>query len=133
MARQARTIVPGVAHHVTQRGNRREAIFLQPGDEAVYLDLMSTQLRRRDVACWAYCLRPNHVHLILTPEDGTGLALAVGEAHRRYTAFIGARGGLAMVERRRPHRRAKHAACFGRAGAGAHRQLRRPCGRRGGR
>ena len=93
MARQARTIVPGVAHHVTQRGNRREAIFLQPGDEAVYLDLMSTQLRRRDVACWAYCLMPNHVHLILTPEDGTGLALAVGEAHRRYTAFIGARGG----------------------------------------
>ena len=36
---------------------------------------------------------PNHVHLILTPEDETGLALAVGEAHRRYTGFVGARGG----------------------------------------
>ena len=93
MARQARMIVPGVPHHVTQRGNRRERIFLQPGDEAIYLDLMATQLRRRGVACWAYCLMPNHVHLILTPEDETGLALAVGEAHRRYTGFIGARGG----------------------------------------
>jgi putative transposase len=36
---------------------------------------------------------PNHVHLILTPSDETGLGLAVGEAHRRYTNFINARGG----------------------------------------
>jgi putative transposase len=68
-------------------------MFRQPGDEAVYLNLMSTQLRRRGVACWAYGLMPNHVHLILTPEDETGLALAVGETHRRYTTFVGARGG----------------------------------------
>jgi putative transposase len=84
--------VPGIPHHVTQRGNRRERIFLEPGDEALYLDLMSTQLRRHDVACWAYCLMPNHVHLILTPADEPGLARAVGEAHRRYAAFVGARG-----------------------------------------
>jgi putative transposase len=92
MARRARVIIPGLPHHVTQRGNRREAIFLEPGDEAVYLDLMSGQLRRHEVACWAYCLMPNHVHFILTPKDETGLARAVGEAHRRYTAFVGARG-----------------------------------------
>jgi putative transposase len=85
-------IIPGAPHHVTQRGNRREPIFLQPGDEAVYLGLMSQQLRRYGVACWSYCLMPNHVHFILTPTDETGLARAVGEAHRRYTGFIGARG-----------------------------------------
>ncbi len=84
--------VPGIPHHVTQRGNRRERIFLEPGDEALYLDLMSTQLRRHDVACWAYRLMPDHVHLILTPADEPGLARAVGEAHRRYAAFVGARG-----------------------------------------
>jgi putative transposase len=93
MARQARVIVPGVPHHVTQRGNRREPIFLQEGDEAVYLGLMSAQLRRRGVDCWAYCPMPNHVHFILTPRNEAGLALAVGEAHRRYTSFIGARDG----------------------------------------
>ena len=43
------------------------------------------------VACWAYCLMPNHVHLILTPQSETGLSRAVGEAHRRYTAFFNAR------------------------------------------
>ena len=92
MARRARMIIPGVAHHVTQRGNRRERIFLEDGDEQVYLDLLSQQLQRYGVACWAYCLMPNHVHLILTPSDETGLTRAVGEAHRRYTGFIGARG-----------------------------------------
>ena len=92
MSRRSRMIIPGVPHHVTQRGNRRERIFFEPGDEALYLDLMSEQLRRRAVACWAYCLMPNHVHFILTPTDEDGLSRAVGEAHRRYAAFIGARG-----------------------------------------
>ena len=55
---------------------------------------MGVQLERYGVACWAYCLMPNHVHLILTPSDEVGLARAVGEVHRRYTAFVGARGAL---------------------------------------
>jgi putative transposase len=86
-------VIPDLPHHVTQRGNRRERIFFEPGDEQVYLDLLSAQLRRREVACWSYCLMPNHVHLVLTPSDETGLALAVGEAHRRYTVFVSARAG----------------------------------------
>ncbi|MBW8880739.1 MAG: transposase [Asticcacaulis sp.] len=92
MARRARMIIPGVPHHVTQRGNRREPIFFENGDQEVYLDLMAAQLKRYAVECWSYCLMPNHVHFILTPSDETGLGRAVGEAHRRYTAFIGARG-----------------------------------------
>ena len=92
MARRARMIFPGIAHHVTQRGNRREPIFFEKGDEQVYLDLLAFQLKRYRVACWAYCLMPNHVHLILTPSDEVGLTRAVGETHRRYTAFVGARG-----------------------------------------
>jgi len=92
MARIARVVLPGLPHHVTQRGNRREPIFFEPGDQGVYLDLLAGQLERQGVECWAYCLMPNHVHLILTPSTETGLARAVGEAHRRYTAFVGARG-----------------------------------------
>lgn len=92
MARLARMVIPGIPHHVTQRGNRRERIFFEAGDEQIYLDLMSAQLKRHSVECWAYCLMPNHVHLVLTPSDENGLARAVGEAHRRYTAFISARG-----------------------------------------
>ena len=93
MARRARMIFPGLAHLVTQRGNRGEPIFFEDGDQQIYLDLLATQLKRYGVACWGYCLMPNHVHLILTPSDEIGLTRAVGEAHRRYAAFVGARGG----------------------------------------
>ncbi|MDO8295472.1 MAG: transposase [Caulobacter sp.] len=93
MSRSSRIVVPGLPHHVTQRGNRREAIFFEPGDEQRYLDLLTTQTGRHGVEVWAYCLMPNHVHLILTPADEPGLARAVGETHRRYTTIINARHG----------------------------------------
>ena len=40
---------------------------------------------------WAYCLLPNHGHLLLLPADAAGLASAVGETHRRYTSLVNAR------------------------------------------
>jgi putative transposase len=93
MARLARIIVPGVPHHVTQRGNRREPIFFEPGDQDVYRDLLATHCTKAGVEVWAYCFMPNHVHVILAPREATGLARAVGDAHRRYTTFINARAG----------------------------------------
>jgi putative transposase len=92
MARLGRIVVPGLPHHVTQRGNRREAIFFEDGDHEIYLDLLTEQTLKADVEVWAYCLMPNHVHLILNPTHADGLGLAIGEAHRRYTNFINARG-----------------------------------------
>jgi putative transposase len=87
-----RMVVASLPHHVTQRGNRREAIFFEDGDHDIYRDLLAEQTRKAGVEVWAYCLMPNHVHLILTPTRADGLGLAVGEAHRRYTNFINARG-----------------------------------------
>ena len=91
MARLSRITVPDIPHHVTQRGNRRLRLFDGPDDYALYRDLMADRCRANGVACWAYCLMPNHVHLILAPATAVGLSRAVGEAHRRYTAFVNAR------------------------------------------
>ena len=91
MTRIARVVVPGLPHHVTQRGNRRERIFFEAGDYALYRDWLAQSCRRFGVACWAYCLMPNHVHLILTPGDGAGLALALARTHRLYAGFANAR------------------------------------------
>jgi len=49
MARLARTVVAGLPHHVTQRGNRREAIFFEDGDHEVYRDLLAEQTRKATV------------------------------------------------------------------------------------
>jgi putative transposase len=92
MTRLARMVIPGLPHHVTQRGNRREAIFFEDGDQQIYCDMLAEQSRKANVEVWAYCLMPNHVHLIVKPQQADGLVRALGETHRRYTNFINARG-----------------------------------------
>jgi putative transposase len=91
MARLARVVVAGLPHHVTQRGNRRQPVFLGPEDYATYRALLAEHCRAAGVAVWAYCLMPNHVHLILVPKDADGLRAALGEAHRRYTRHVNMR------------------------------------------
>jgi putative transposase len=86
-------VVPGVPHHVTQRGNRRQTAFFQEEDYAAYLTLLGEWCRHWQVGVWAYCLMPNHVHLIVVPESEAGLRRALGEAHRRYTRRINFREG----------------------------------------
>ena len=91
MARIARFIVPGLPHHVTQRGNRRETVFFSDADYELYRDLLAMQCSKHEVAVWSYCLMPNHVHLILVPARAESLGRALGETHRRYSAAINAR------------------------------------------
>ena len=93
MARLARVEVPGLPHHVTQRGNRGQQVFFEDADYRVYLELLSEHAHAARVAVWAYCLMPNHVHLILVPREAGGLRAALGEAHRRYTRHINLREG----------------------------------------
>ena len=88
MARIARVIAPGIPHHITQRGNRRQQTFFCDDDYTAYIDLMSEWCSKHRVEIWAWCLMPNHVHLIAVPESEEGLARAIGEAHRRYTRRI---------------------------------------------
>ncbi len=95
MARLARVVVPGLPHHVTQRGNRRLPTFYGEDDYRRYRALMAESLARCGVEVWAYCLMPNHVHLVLVPRDETGLARGVGEAHRRYSSAVNQREGWA--------------------------------------
>jgi REP-associated tyrosine transposase len=91
MARIARVVAPGYPHHVIQRGNRRQQVFFYDEDYLAYLNLMSEWCSKCRVEIWAWCLMPNHVHLIAVPQSEEGLARAIGEAHRRYTRRINLR------------------------------------------
>jgi putative transposase len=93
MARIARIIAPGIPHHVTQRGNRRMQTFFCDQDYQEYINLLAQWCRRCNVAVWAYCLMPNHVHIIAVPDNESGLRQAIGETHRRYTCMINVREG----------------------------------------
>ncbi len=91
MARLARAVAPGLPHHVTQRGNRRQTVFFSDADYQAYRALVAEHCAAAGVAVWGYCLMPNHVHLILVPEDEGALRRALGEAHRRYTRRVNLR------------------------------------------
>jgi putative transposase len=91
MARLARVVVPGHPHHVTQRGNGRARTFFGDADYALYRDLLAENCRAADVEVWAWCLMPNHVHLILVPSDPDGLRRALARVHRSYAGVIQAR------------------------------------------
>jgi putative transposase len=93
MARLARVVATGLPHHVTQRGNRRQQAFFCDEDYDCYVELMAQFCRAEQVEIWAYCLMPNHVHLIAVPQSVEGLRRAIGEAHRRYTRMVNFREG----------------------------------------
>ena len=93
MARLPRIVIPGVAHHVTQRGNRRLPVFFSDEDRRGYLALLAEAARASGTACLAWCLMDNHVHLLLVPETADGLRATLGEAHRRYTRAVNFREG----------------------------------------
>lgn len=88
MARIARLVVPGYPHHVTQRGNRRQTTFFSARDYQEYVDKVCEAKAAAGVSIWAYCLMPNHVHLIAVPERKSSLAELFAKAHRAYTRYI---------------------------------------------
>jgi putative transposase len=88
MARLARLVVPEVAHHVTQRGNRRQPVFFEDSDYEAYRELLAENIRANGVRCVAWCLMPNHVHLILEPPSPDALRSALAKAHRLYSRRI---------------------------------------------
>ncbi len=91
MARLARVVVPGLPHHVTQRGNGRARTFFSDDDYAFYLKLLTAACASAKVRCLAYVLLPNHVHLILVPKDVDGLRKAMSSVHRAYAGMVNAR------------------------------------------
>ena len=93
MARLARIVAPGLPHHITQRGNRCQPTFFCDEDYQYYLELMAQWCSAHQVEIWAYCLMPNHVHLIAVPQSADGLRRAIGEVHLRYTRMVSFREG----------------------------------------
>ena len=68
MPRRARMYLPGLPYHVVQRGNNREACFIEPENYQFYLVLWEELARRYGVSVHAYGLMTNHMHFLVTPQ-----------------------------------------------------------------
>ena len=88
MARIARIVVPGLPHHVTQRGNRRARVFDGDNFRQAYLGLVRQYAQRQGVRIWAYTLMDNHVHFVVVPQDEKSLARCFRGGHTRFALRV---------------------------------------------
>ena len=65
MARRPRLLAPGLLYHVIARGNQKLKTFLSQRDYLAYLERLSLYRMRYRVSVYAYCLMPNHLHLLV--------------------------------------------------------------------
>jgi putative transposase len=93
MPRQSRLVLPGVAMHVIQRGNNRGACFHVRSDYLLYLLHLHELAKKFDCAVHAYCLMPNHVHLLLTPSSEGGCIALMRDLGQRYVQYFNRRHG----------------------------------------
>ena len=84
MARLPRLTVPGYPHHVIQRGNNRQPIFVTDEDRRFMLQTLATRARDLQVAIHAYVLMDNHFHLLATPATADGLPALMQGVGRSY-------------------------------------------------
>lgn len=87
MPRARRVVAVGAAHHITQRGNARQDVFLNDAVQRVYLQLIAEHASQNHLRILAYCLMTNHVHLVAVPESDRALANTFRHAHARFAQF----------------------------------------------
>ncbi len=96
MPRVRRITAAGVIQHVMNRGNRRATIFRQPSDYRAFVSLLSDAAVRFPVKLFAFCLMPNHWHLVLVAEEESAISSYMrwltGTHVRRYHRLYGLEG-----------------------------------------
>jgi len=96
MARKERIVVPGGYHHLVQRGNNKQQVFHEAPDYKKYCELLRLFANKHECKVGAYCLMPNHVHLLVRPPQKENLARlmkCVNVSYQHYlndtTGFVG--------------------------------------------
>jgi len=93
MPRIARMVIPGLPYHITQRGNRGEAVFFSDNDRRRYLSWLRDYSERYGLDVMGYCLMTNHVHLVGEPQSPDSLALTLRSLNMRHSQAINTERG----------------------------------------
>lgn len=88
MPRIARVVAIGLPHHITQRGNYRQDVFLDDNDRTKYLLWIQEYSQKYHLNILAYCLMQNHVHFVAIPQKEDSLARTFNIAHMRYSQYL---------------------------------------------
>jgi len=88
MPRIARVVAVGLPHHITQRGNYQQDVFVDAEDRRRYLIWIREYSMKYNLSILAFCLMQNHVHFIAIPNESDSLAKTFNIAHMRYSQYF---------------------------------------------
>jgi len=88
MPRVPRFVVPGLPHHITQRGNYRQAVFFNDADRQFFLRRLIKRAKQYEIDVLAWCLMINHFHLIAIPRRRDSFALGLRALLGEYSLRI---------------------------------------------
>jgi putative transposase len=95
MPRVPRFVVPGLPHHVTQRGNYRQPVFFNDADRQFFLRRLTKRAKQYGIDVLAWCLMINHFHLIAIPRRRDSFALGLRALLGEYSLRINSQRGEA--------------------------------------
>jgi putative transposase len=92
MPRTSRSLVPHGYYHLINRGNNRASVFLEPADYRRFIGLMERSQERVQLRLLAYCLMPNHFHLVASQDGQRDISrwmhwLLTTHSHRHHLQF----------------------------------------------
>ena len=93
MSKFGRVLLEGVYYHVMIRGNQKQRVFLEDRDFEKYLGLLKRYKRKYKFKMYAWCLMPNHVHLILEVNKPTELAKIMQGLNIAYSRWFNKKYG----------------------------------------
>ena len=91
MARLSRVYIDNACYHITVRGNRKKQVFLDEIDHLRCLHIIRKAKKVYGTPIYAYCLMPNHIHLLIDPHDSRKISSFMHWVNRGYTAYFNSR------------------------------------------
>ncbi|MBY4676814.1 REP-associated tyrosine transposase [Marinobacterium arenosum] len=91
MPRPPRLEIPGLPHHVVQRGVDRQAVFFDDDCYHTYLQYLQQYSYRYCLRVHSWCLMTNHIHLLVTPNSEKGISKLMQSLNSGYAQLINQR------------------------------------------
>jgi REP element-mobilizing transposase RayT len=77
--------IEGAIYYVTSRGDNNEDLFADDADYLTYLELLKKYQRQYGFKFWAFCLMPNHLHLLMELKEGITISDIMHDLNANYT------------------------------------------------
>ncbi|MFC1632395.1 transposase [Candidatus Omnitrophota bacterium] len=88
MSNLPRMLLENACHHITARGNQKQKVFLEEVDCREYLERLKRYKKKFAFQLYAFCLMPNHIHLLGQIDKGKDLSKFMHGVSLSYTAYF---------------------------------------------